>query len=112
MTDRDREGLALALELGRDLIAQSFVRAPEDVAELRALMGHRAVPIVAKIETRPAVDDIDGILRAADALMVARGDLGVELPMEEIPLLQKELLRKARAAGDDRRSSRPRCSSR
>ena len=99
VTDRDREGLARALELGVDLVAQSFVRGPEDVVELRSLMGDRAVPIVAKIETKPAVEAIEQILDVTDALMVARGDLGVELPMEEIPLLQKDLLRAARAAG-------------
>ena len=99
VTDRDREGLARALDLGVDLVAQSFVRGPEDVVELRSLMGDRAVPIVAKIETKPAVEAIDQILDVTDALMVARGDLGVELPMEEIPLLQKDLLRAARAAG-------------
>ena len=99
VTDRDREGLVRALELGVDLVAQSFVRGPEDVVELRSLMGDRAVPIVAKIETKPAVEAIEQILDVTDALMVARGDLGVELPMEEIPLLQKDLLRAARAAG-------------
>ena len=98
VTDRDREGLARALDLGVDLVAQSFVRDPGDIVELRSLMGDRAVPIVAKIETKPAVEHIEKILRVTDALMVARGDLGVELPMEEIPLLQKDLLRAARAA--------------
>ena len=98
ITDRDREGLARALDLGVDLVAQSFVRGPQDIKELRALMGDRAVPIVAKIETKPAVEDIDEILGVTDVVMVARGDLGVELPMEEIPLLQKDLLRAARAA--------------
>ena len=99
ITGRDREALALALDLGVDLIGQSFVRSAADVSELRGLIGDRPVPIVAKIETRPAVDDIDAILRAADAIMVARGDLGVELPLEEIPILQKEIVRKARIAG-------------
>jgi pyruvate kinase len=99
ITDRDREALAEALGLGVDLVAQSFVRGAADVIGLRALMGSRAVPIVAKIETRPAVDDIEAILAQADALMVARGDLGVELPMEEIPVLQKEMLRAARSSG-------------
>ena len=98
ITERDREGLARALDLGVDLVAQSFVRGPQDIKELRALMGDRAVPIVAKIETKPAVEDIDKILRVTDVVMVARGDLGVELPMEEIPLLQKDLLRAARVA--------------
>jgi pyruvate kinase len=99
VTDRDREGLARALDLGVDLIAQSFVRSPQDLRDLRAAMGERYVPIVAKIETRPAVDEIDGILEEADAVMIARGDLGVELPMEQIPLIQKELVRAARVAG-------------
>ena len=99
VTDRDRDGLARALDLGADLVAQSFVRAPEDVAELRSLMGAHPLPIVVKIETRPAVRDIAAILDEADAIMIARGDLGVELPMEEIPLIQKELVRTARAAG-------------
>ncbi len=99
VTARDREGLSRALDLGVDLVAQSFVRGPEDVGELRAAMGDRVVPIVAKIETKPALEQIDEILTVADALMVARGDLGVELPMEEIPLLQKDLLRAARSAG-------------
>lgn len=99
ITERDREALVRALAMGVDLIAQSFVREPADVIGLRVLMGPRPVPIVAKIETRPAVERIDGILAHADAVMVARGDLGVELPMEEIPLLQKELLRAARSAG-------------
>ena len=99
VTDRDREGLSQALEMGVDLVAQSFVRGPHDITELRDLMGDRLVPIVAKIETRPAIEHIDQILNVTDALMVARGDLGVELPMEQIPLLQKDLLRAARSAG-------------
>jgi pyruvate kinase len=99
VTDRDREGLRRMLDLQVDLVAQSFVRDPDDVGQLRSLMGDRAVPIVAKIETRPAVDSIDRIVAVTDAVMVARGDLGVELPMEEIPLLQKDLMRTARSAG-------------
>ncbi len=99
VTDRDREGLRRMLDLQVDLVAQSFVRDPDDVGQLRSLMGDRAVPIVAKIETRPAVDSIVPIVAVTDAVMVARGDLGVELPMEEIPLLQKDLMRTARSAG-------------
>ena len=99
VTDRDREGLARVLGLGVDLVGQSFVRGPEDVSDLRAAMGERQAPIVAKIETKPAVDEIIRILAVADGLMVARGDLGVELPMEEIPLLQKDLKRAAREVG-------------
>jgi pyruvate kinase len=99
VTDRDREALGRMLDLEVDLVAQSFVREAADIAQLRSLMGARAVPIVAKIETKPAVEGIDEILHVTDALMVARGDLGVELPMEEIPLLQKDLMRASRAAG-------------
>jgi pyruvate kinase len=99
VTDRDRELLVVALDLGVDLVAQSFVREAADVRLLRGLMGDRVVAIMAKIETKPAVENIGSILDATDALMVARGDLGVELPMEEIPLLQKDLLHAAKAAG-------------
>ena len=99
VTERDREGLARALDLGVDLVAQSFVRESGDLLELRALMGERIVPIVAKIETKPAIENLGSILEVTDALMVARGDLGVELPMEQIPLLQKDLLRRSRDAG-------------
>jgi pyruvate kinase len=99
VTERDREMLRDVLDLGVDLVAQSFVRDPSDIEQLRDAMGERSVPIVAKIETRPAVESFDRILDVVDAVMVARGDLGVELPMEEIPLVQKHLLRAARAAG-------------
>jgi pyruvate kinase len=99
ITDRDRAALGTAIELGVDLVAQSFVRSSDDVVELRRLMADRPVPIVAKIETRPAVEAIGAIVEQANGVMVARGDLGVELPLEEIPLLQKSLLRAARGAG-------------
>jgi pyruvate kinase len=99
VSDRDRATLRHVLDLGVDLVAQSFVRAAADVEELRGAMGERAVPIVAKIETGPSVERFADILDAADAAMVARGDLGVELPIEEIPLVQKRLLARARAAG-------------
>jgi pyruvate kinase len=99
ITDRDHESLARALDLGVDFVAQSFVRSAADVGELRTLMGDRAVPIIAKIETGPAVREFDEILDEADAVMIARGDLGVELPIEEIPLIQKDLVRRAREAG-------------
>jgi pyruvate kinase len=99
ITDRDRAGLEVALGAGVDLVAQSFVRSAGDVRELRELMADRATPIVAKIETRPAVEEFDAVLEVVDAVMIARGDLGVELPLEEIPVLQKDLLGAARRAG-------------
>jgi pyruvate kinase len=103
LTDKDREDVPRAIDLGADLIAQSFVRQAEDITELRALLGDPrgiASPgIVAKIETRAATLDVERILVAADEIMVARGDLGVEIPFEEVPIVQKRLLRAARRAG-------------
>jgi pyruvate kinase len=92
--ERDRDALQLATELEIDVIAQSFVRRAEDVAELRALMGERR-PIMVKIETSAAVHDIGRILAACDAVMVARGDLGVEIPAAEVPFVQKEVIARA-----------------
>jgi pyruvate kinase len=95
LTDRDRAAIPRAMALGADFVAQSFVRSGADVAELRGLLGPDGPPIVAKIETRPAVEDFDAICAVADAVMIARGDLGVELPYEEVPILQKQLVRRA-----------------
>ena len=95
LTDADRAAIPRVLELGADYVAQSFVRRASDVRELRGLLGADGPPIVAKIETRPAVEDFDAICAAADAVMIARGDLGVELPYEEVPILQKQLVRRA-----------------
>ena len=95
LTARDRADATRAAAIGADLVAQSFVRRAADVAELRSILGDGGLPIVAKIETRPAIDDFDAICEAADAVMIARGDLGVELPYEEVPILQKQLVRRA-----------------
>jgi pyruvate kinase len=81
-----------------DLVGQSFVRAGADVTALREALGGDGPRIVAKIETRPAVEAIDAILEVADAIMVARGDLGVEIPYEAVPIVQKRLIAAARAA--------------
>lgn len=104
MTDKDKEDLRFGLEQEVDYVALSFVRRPEDVSELRSLIiqqGRKGikVPIVAKIEKREAVDAIDGIIEQADVIMVARGDLGVELQAEEVPLIQKMIVRKCNQAG-------------
>jgi pyruvate kinase len=95
LTDDDRATIPWLLDMGVDLVGQSFVRQGADVAELRALLGRGGPAIVAKIETNAAVQAFEGILEETDAVMVARGDLGVELPFEDVPLVQKALVRRA-----------------
>jgi pyruvate kinase len=99
ITDKDRVDVDAAVAVGADFIGQSFVRSAADVLALRDLIGADGPAIVAKIETRPAVDAFDAILEVADGAMIARGDLGVELPFEEVPLVQKQLVRRALEAG-------------
>ncbi len=94
LTDKDRADAAFAVEQGADYVALSFVRRAEDLAALRALLPPD-VRIVAKIEKDTALGDIERIAEASDAVMVARGDLGVELPFELVPLAQKRLIRVA-----------------
>jgi pyruvate kinase len=98
LTPKDRQDLADALDMGVDWIALSFVQRPEDLAEARRLIGARA-SLMAKIEKPSALSSIDGIIEMADAIMVARGDLGVELPPEDVPASQKKLVGAARRAG-------------
>ncbi len=100
-TDKDREDLAFALTLGIRFVAVSFVERQEDIAAVRNfLREHHAehVNIIAKIERKRALDNVDGIIAASDAVMVARGDLGVEIPFDEVPAYQKEIINKANAA--------------
>jgi pyruvate kinase len=101
LTPKDREDLAFGIDQGVDYVALSFVRSAEDVREARAFLAGRGadVPIVAKIEKHEALASIDAILAEADGIMVARGDLGVETPLEHVPLLQKMLIEKANRAG-------------
>jgi pyruvate kinase len=98
MTQKDRSDLDAALNLGVDWVALSFVQRPEDVAELKKIVAGRA-GVLAKIEKPKAIDSLPEILELADALMVARGDLGVELPLEAVPGRQKYITRLARTAG-------------
>ena len=98
LTDKDREDVVAAVAGGADYVALSFVRRAEDLQALRALVPP-AMKLVAKIEKAAALDDLPRILVAADAVMVARGDLGVELPFETVPLVQKRLIREANRAG-------------
>jgi len=98
LTAKDREDLAFALRLGVDWIALSFVQAPEDMAELRRIVEGRAA-VLAKIEKPQALKVLGPIMDLCDGVMVARGDLGVEMAPEEVPVAQKEILREARARG-------------
>jgi pyruvate kinase len=98
LTEKDLEDAAQAVALGVDYVALSFVRRPEDIEQLRALVP-RSVKLIAKIEKDTALRNLCGILDASDAIMVARGDLGVELPFEEVPLMQKQIIREASLHG-------------
>ena len=101
LTAKDREDLAFGLELGVDLVALSFVRSAADVVELKELIASRglSIPVIAKIEKPEAVDHIKDILVVADGIMVARGDLGVETPLRQVPMVQKLLIREANRLG-------------
>lgn len=98
LTEKDRKDLEFGLELGVDWIALSFVQRPEDLHEARGLVRGRA-KILAKVEKPSAVERIEEIIDASDAVMVARGDLGVELPPENVPAIQKRVVRLCREAG-------------
>jgi pyruvate kinase len=98
LTEKDRSDLEAALNAGVDWIALSFVQRPEDLAEVKKISRGRAA-VMAKIEKPQAVEHLAGIIEQADALMVARGDLGVEMPLEKVPGIQKQITRAARRAG-------------
>jgi pyruvate kinase len=97
LTEKDREDLIFARELGVDYLALSFVREPGDVTETKGLAG--SIPVIAKIEKPEAIENLDEILLAADGVMVARGDLGVEAGAEKVPLLQKRIIEAASRLG-------------
>jgi pyruvate kinase len=96
LTTKDRADLDFALEQGVDWVGLSFVRSAKDIIELKQVIrsADSTARVVAKIEKPEAVQDIDEIIRESDALMVARGDLGVEVPMEQVPLIQKDIIRR------------------
>ena len=102
LTEKDREDLRFAVEQDFDFVAASFVRKASDVEDIRACLrecGGEHIRIISKIENREGVDNLDEIIAASDGLMVARGDLGVEIPACEVPILQKEMITKTRMAG-------------
>jgi pyruvate kinase len=105
LTPKDRDDLAFGVRQGVDYIALSFVRKPEDLKEAKRLVAEQTpndaqpIPIIAKLEKPEAIERLDEILAASDGVMVARGDLGVELPLEQVPLIQKRVIRAANACG-------------
>lgn len=98
LTEKDREDLEFGLAIGVDFVALSFVRSADDVRQVKRIVGEGA-PIIAKIEKPQAVADIDAIAEITDGIMVARGDLGVEMPLERVPLIQKMLIDRTNALG-------------
>ena len=102
LTEKDVEDIIFGIKMGFDFIAASFVRTPKDVLEIRQVLEDNDglhIHIIAKIENREGVDNLESILEVADGIMVARGDMGVEINPEEVPLIQKDMIKKANAAG-------------
>jgi pyruvate kinase len=102
LTPKDREDLVFGVQQGVDFIALSFVQSPEDLRQARDALraaGAPSIPLVAKLERPEAIAQLDAILAEADAVMVARGDLGLEMPLEQVPRVQKQVTRRARALG-------------
>ena len=100
-TSRDRDAIRLAIELGVDLVGLSFVRTAADVNSIKAILEESGsnAGVVAKIETRAAAEDLEAIVRASDGVMVARGDLGIQMPLEDVPGVQKRIIREANSLG-------------
>ncbi|OFZ26297.1 MAG: pyruvate kinase [Bdellovibrionales bacterium RIFOXYB1_FULL_37_110] len=100
LTQKDKLDLEFGLKLGVDMVALSFVRTPDDIRNLKELIAKagKDLPVIAKIEKPEALDRINEILFVADGIMIARGDLAIETPLEKVPIIQKELVRKARTA--------------
>ncbi|MCL2396748.1 MAG: pyruvate kinase [Defluviitaleaceae bacterium] len=102
MTEKDMEDIKFGIKHGFDFLAASFVRTPKDVLEIRQVLEDNDgthIQIIAKIENREGIDNLQSILEVADGIMVARGDMGVEIQPEEVPLIQKEMIKKANVAG-------------
>jgi pyruvate kinase len=101
LTDKDRKDLMFGLDQGVDWVALSFVRNPQDMLEIKELIANagKQVPVIAKIEKHEAIEQMEAILSLCDGVMVARGDLGVELPAEDVPILQKRLIATANRLG-------------
>lgn len=102
LTEKDVEDIKFGIKMGFDYIAASFIRSASDVLEIRKFLkenGGEEIQIISKIENRDGIDNIDSILDVTDGIMVARGDMGVEVPLEEVPIIQKELISKCKSKG-------------
>ena len=102
LTEKDKEDIRFGIKQGFDFIAASFTRTAADVKEIRDILeknGGHDIKIIAKIENQQGVDNIDSIIEAADGIMIARGDMGVEIPLEDVPVIQKDIIAKVYSAG-------------
>jgi len=101
LTQQDKEDIKLGIELGIDWFAMSFVREPEDVRQLKAILDYHNAPqkVVAKLEDQEGIRNLDQIIEASDGIMVARGDLGIECPYEELPIIQRRMIKKCAQQG-------------
>lgn len=101
LTQQDKEDIKLGIEIGVDWFAMSFVREPEDVLQLKAILDYHNAPqkVIAKLEDQEGIKNLDEIIDAADGIMVARGDLGIECPFEELPIIQRRMVKKCAAKG-------------
>ncbi|MGV8982454.1 pyruvate kinase [Clostridium sp.] len=102
VTDKDKLDLIFGCEQGVDIVAASFIRKAEDVLDVRSILnanGGEYIQIISKIETQEGVDNIDAIIEASDGIMVARGDMGVEIPIQKVPIVQKMIIHKCNKAG-------------
>ena len=102
MSEKDKEDLLFGIKQDVDFVAASFTRTADDIKEMKAFLkanGGEDIRIIAKIENSQGVDNIDSIIDACEGIMVARGDMGVEIPEEEVPIIQKMIIKKVIAAG-------------
>lgn len=101
LTQKDKQDLLFGIQQDVDYVALSFVRRPDDIHTVKTIIEKKGknIPVIAKIEKHEAVENMDGIIEVSDAIMVARGDLGVEIPLEKVPIVQKELIQKANEQG-------------
>lgn len=112
LTEKDKKDLVDGLALGVDAVALSFVQSPEDIREAKSIIrshSDRDIPVIAKLERRNAVDRLDAILKEVDIVMVARGDLGIECPLPELPAMQKRIIRACNRAAKPSSSPRRCC---